>query len=409
MNPDESKSDPFKPAGHWAPLQQPRFRAFWLAAFASNVGSWMQNVAAAWLMTSLTTSPLLAALVQTAGTLPLFLFALPAGAYADLLDRRQVLIWTQSAMLLAALALGLLTLGGFTGPWILLLLTFAMGVGAAWNAPAYSATIPDLVEREDLPAAVTLNSVQFNAARAVGPAVGGLLLLAATPGTVFLINAASFLVVIALVWGWRDRQHPVRNTRLVPFMLEGIRFVQGDSRMRMVLRRAVAFVLSGSALWALLPSVARTVVRTTGGGFGLMLGSLGLGAVFSGVALARRRQGIGERNLLTAGTIGFAFATAMLPLADGSLSRAFPLLLLGGVSWMTMMSTLNIAAQSALPDALRARGLSIYIILFNGAMAFGSWFWGQAAERFTLPHALWAAAAGLVLSLAAAGRYTDTE
>ncbi len=363
----------------------------------------MQSVAASWLMTTLTVSPLFAALVQTAGTLPMFLFGLPAGAYADFLDRRRVLLWTQTAMLLAALLLGIFTLLGITGPWTLLLLTFALGVGAAWNAPAYSASISDLVAREDLPAAVTLNSVQFNAARAVGPAIGGLMLIAVSPGSVFVINAASFLVVIAIIRAWPEKAKPKARMDLAPFIGEGLRWVFQDATMRMVLRRALFFVLGGSAMWALLPSVANIMIRTNGGGFGLMLGSLGLGAVLSGVLLARGRGTLSVRQLLALGTLGFAVATFGIAFTR-SLGLAFPLLFLGGISWMTMMSTLNVAAQSAMPDELRARGLSVYMILFNGSLAFGSWFWGQIAERFTLPHALWAASAMLLFSLVIAGR-----
>lgn len=389
----------------WAPLREPVFRAFWIAAFASNVGSWMQNVAAAWLMTTLTPSPLLAALVQSAGTLPLFLLGLPAGAFADLYDRRRVLLWTQSAMLAAALALSALAMTGHAGPLTLLLLTFAMGIGAAFNAPAWAATIPELVRRkDDLPAAVTLNSVQFNAARAVGPAIGGLLLLTASAGVIFLVNAVSFLGVIAVIWGWRRAAGSVRvgaaATSFVPFVGEGVRFVAHDAVMRRILFRALLFVINGSALWALLPSIAKHIVRTDGGGFGLMMGTLGVGAVLSGVILSRghRRQGSEER-LLVWGTGGFGLAIAGLALCDGRLWLAFPVLLVGGISWMTMMSTLSIAAQFALPDAFRARGLSIYIICFNGSMALGSWVWGHVAEVFSLEHALWVAAGCLGISL----------
>jgi MFS family permease len=386
----------------WAPLREPVFRAFWLAAFASNVGSWMQSVAAAWLMTTLTPSPLLAALVQSASTLPLFLLGLPAGAFADLYDRRRVLLWTQSAMLGAALALSVLAMTGHAGPLTLLLLTFAMGIGAAFNAPAWAATIPELVRRkDDLPAAVTLNSVQFNAARAVGPAIGGLLLLTASAGVIFLVNAVSFLGVIAVIWGWRRAAGTgVSSNAFVPFVRDGVRFVAHDAVMRRILFRALVFVINGSALWALLPSIAKHIVRTDGGGFGLMMGTLGVGAVLSGAILSRghRRQGSEER-LLIWGTGGFGLAIAGLALCDGRLWLAFPVLLVGGISWMTMMSTLSIAAQFALPDAFRARGLSIYIICFNGSMALGSWAWGHVAEVFSLEHALWAAAGCLGISL----------
>ncbi len=360
----------------------------------------MHNVAAAWLMTSLTPSPLMAALVQSAGTLPLFLFCLPAGAYADLMDRRRLLVVTQSAMLAAAFAIGVLTLAGYAGPWTLLALTFVLGCGSAWNAPAWSASIPEMVPRDQLSAALTLNSVQFNAARAVGPAIGGMLLAAASPGVVFLINSVSFLAVIEVVRRWKGMPRAVDLTdRLLPFMGEGLRFVRGNPAMRAVIRRTFAFVIFASAMWAILPSVARQLLHATGAGFGSMLGALGIGAVLSGVILARGRERLREGRLIAAGSLGFAAALIGLGFSDRLGIVAYLLLLLGGVSWMVVMSTLNIAAQWALPDWVRARGLSIHILMFNGAMAFGGWLWGQFAERFGLTAALWTAGAGLLLFL----------
>jgi predicted MFS family arabinose efflux permease len=231
-----------------------------------------------------------------------------------------------------------------------------------------------------------------------------LLLLAARPGFVFLFNAASFLVVIDLLRRWRadspsQRASKDQAQKLWPFIAEGLRFVGQDARMQMVLWRAGCFVIGGSAVWALLPSVAKRLIGTTGAGFGLMFGALGLGAVLAGVLLAAGRHSTSERVLMILGTLGFAVTTGGLPFCGGNLHVSIPLLLLGGMSWMTMMSTLNVAAQSALPNELRARGLSIYIVLFNGAMAFGSWMWGQAADRFPLPDVLFTACAGLLVSL----------
>lgn len=360
----------------------------------------MHNVAAAWLMTSLTPSPLLAALVQTAGTLPLFLFSLPAGAYADLMDRRRLLLVTQSAILAGAFAIGILTLAGFASPWILLALTFLMGCGGAWNAPAWAASIPQLVPRNQLPAALTLNSVQFNAARAVGPALGGLLLVAASPGAVFLINSASFLVVIQVIRNWKGvPQGDVRSKRLLPFIGEGLQFVRRDPAMRRVVRRTTLFVTCASAMWAILPSVARQTLHTSSAGFGLMLGLLGIGAVLSGVVLARGREGIRDGVLIACGSTGFAVSLIGLGFCESLSTLACILLLLGGISWMTVMSTLTIAAQSALPDWVRARGLSVHILVFNGAMAFGGWIWGQVAEGLGISTALWSAGVGLLVLL----------
>jgi len=360
----------------------------------------MHSVAAAWLMTSLTPSPLMAALVQSAGTLPLFLFCLPAGAFADLLDRRRLLLVTQAAMLVVAFAIGALTLSGSTGPWTLLALTFAMGCAAAWNAPAWSASIPDLIAREQLHGALTLNSVQFNAARAVGPAVGGMLLIAASPGVVFLINSVSFLAVIGVIRHWKGTPHKdVFEQRLMPFIAEGVSFVRNDRAMRAVVRRTSTFTLFASSMWAIMPSVARQLLHTTSAGFGLMLGALGVGAVVAGILLARGREAYREGLLVAAGTLGFAASLLGLSFCTSLSSIAYALLLIGGVAWMVVMSTLNIAAQKALPDWVRARGLSIHILVFNGAMAFGGWIWGQVAERYGLTEALWASGAGLILLL----------
>jgi predicted MFS family arabinose efflux permease len=362
----------------------------------------MHSVAAAWLMTTLTPSPLMAALVQSAGTLPLFLFCLPAGAYADLVDRRKLLIVTQAAMLVVALGIGILTLTGHTGPLTLLTLTFAMGCAAAWNAPAWSASIPSLIDRESLPGALTLNSVQFNAARAVGPAIGGALLIAASPGVVFLINAVSFLAVIGVIRNWKSTPRlsgSDQHEGLAPFMLEGIRFVRNDPAMRKVVRRTTIFGGCGSAMWAILPSVARHLLHTSSAGFGTMLGALGIGAVIAGILLARGREQYREGLLIAVGSLGFALSLSALAVCTSLSPFAYGLLLIGGISWMTAMSTLNIAAQKALPDWVRARGLSIHILVFNGALAFGGWLWGQVAEHFGVQPALWAAAAGLVVLL----------
>ena len=258
----------------WSPLQQPVFRALWIASVVSNVGTWMQNVGAAWLMTLLTPSPMVVALVQAATSLPVFLVALPAGALADVVDRRRLLLLTQGWMLLAAAALGVATLLGAMTPMILLGLTFALGLGAAMNGPAWQAIVPELVPPAELQEAVALNGAGFNVARAVGPALGGVIVAAAGPGAVFLLNAASFVVVLFVIYRW---QRESRVGRLPPehvmgAIRAGIRYVRHAPPLQVVLVRSGAFILCGAALWALLPLVARDQLGLDAVGYGMLLG-----------------------------------------------------------------------------------------------------------------------------------------
>jgi MFS family permease len=364
------------------PLRTPIFRWIWLAALGSNVGTWMQNVGAAWLMTSLTTSPLLVALVQTATTMPVFLLGIPAGAIADLMDRRRLLLLTQTWMLAAAAILGALTLMHATGPWTLLALTFALGIGATANGPAWQATIPQLVPRDQLPAAVALNSVQFNIARAIGPAFAGLVLTIWNPGFAFVLNAISFLGVVAVLYFWAGENVTTepRNESVVSAMWAGIRYVRHAPVMIAVLVRTGAFALAASALWALLPVIAQTAGHGSGG-YGILLGSLGVGSVLGASFFSRLRSLAHPETLINGGIAVYAAAT----LALGTLHGLLPLvgaMFAGGLAWMTVMSTFNVAAQLSLPKWVRARALSVYILVFQGGLAVGSWLWGEIAARF---------------------------
>src|SRR5215213_1818024 len=265
----------------WSPLRLPLFRALWLAAVASNVGTWMHNVGAEWLMTTLAPTPFLVALMQTAETAPTFLLALPAGALADIVDRRRLLIFSQAWMLCAAVALAASALAGLTSPTVLLLLTFALGLGAAMNAPAWQAIVPELVPREELASAVSLNGVAFNIARAVGPALGGLIVAAAGPWAVFLLNSFSFVGVILVLYRWRrESVESISPTeRVVGAMRAGLRYARHAPELRNVLVRTGAFALCASALWALMPLVARRELGLGPFQYGLLLGCLGAGAI----------------------------------------------------------------------------------------------------------------------------------
>ncbi|MGH7870651.1 MAG: MFS transporter [Candidatus Binatia bacterium] len=396
-------------AGHrsaWSPLQQTLFRALWLASVASNIGTWMQNVGAAWLMTSLAPSPTLVALVQAATSLPVFLVGLPSGAIADLVDRRSLLLATQGWMLLAASALGLLTMLGAMTPWMLLALTFALGLGAAMNAPAWQAIIPELVGEAELRAAVTLNGVGYNVARAVGPALGGIVVASFGSAAVFLLNALSFLGVMIVLYRWPRVPHESKMPAEDVFgaMRAGARYVRHAPRVQAVLIRTATFIFGGSALWALLPLVARDELALDATGYGIILGCLGAGAVIGGIFLPRAEQRLSTNTMLAGAIVLFAVATAA-PVYATHFAILCAVMVAGGVAWITIMSTFNVAAQVTVPAWVRARALAVYGIVAQGGVAVGSAFWGVVAERFSLGTTLLCAAAALAVSLAASFRY----
>jgi MFS family permease len=374
----------------------------WFASVASNVGTWMHTVGASWLMTTLAPSPLLVALVQTATTLPVFLLGLPAGVMADLVDRRKLLIFTQSWMLAVAALLGVLALMHDIGPWWLLSLTFALGIGSAMNGPAWAAAIPELVPRNELPAAVALNSVGFNIARAVGPALGGIVMAAAGAGAVFLTNAVSFLGVIVVLWKWKERPPAVREpgTRFRDAMREGLVYVRGARPFHAVLVRSGMFSLAGSALWSMLPVVVSQEMKRTSLGYGILLGCLGAGSVVGASVLAPLRSRYSVDRIVAVGITLFAIATTGL-----ALLRTLPLtaaaMVLGGVAWITVMSSFNVCAQTTPPQWMRARALAFYLLVFQGSLALGSTAWGEIARHAGVRVSLLLAAGAMVAGLAA--------
>jgi MFS family permease len=388
----------------WSPLREPAFRALWIASVVSNVGTWMQNVGVAWLMTTLTPSPVLVALIQTATTLPVFLVGLPAGALADLIDRRRLLLVSQSWMLLAAAALSLLTLANLTTPITLLMLTFALGLGGAINSPAWQAIVPELVPRRQLQHAVALNGAGFNLARAVGPAIGGLLVAAAGPGPVFMLNAFSFLATIVVLFRWQRTPRPPSDQpaeRLFGATLAGLRYVRFSPRLRALLARSAIFVVCASALWALLPVVARQRLGLDSSGYGVLLACLGLGAVAGAFGLPRLQALVRQDVLVAAMTLVFGLTTIALGWID-SLPVLMVMLAVAGLAWLTIMSSFNVAAQTIAPAWVSARVLSAYLLVSQGGLATGSFVWGSATNQFGLPIGLGLAGVGLCLGILAA-------
>jgi MFS family permease len=397
-------------ASAWSPLYQPVFRALWVAAVVSNVGTWMHDVGAVWLMTSLTPSPVMVALMQTATSLPFFLLALPAGALADVVDRRRLLLVAQGWMMAAAAVLGVLTLAGLTTSWWLLALTCALGLGAALNAPAWQAMTPELVPREEVPSAVALSGVGLNLARAVGPALGGFVVAAAGPSAVFLLNAVSCVGVIVVLYRWPRalRRRALPPEHMIGAMRAGVRFVWHAPAFRTVLVRAAVFILCGSALWALLPLIARREMGLDAVGYGVLLGCLGAGAVAGAAILPRVRQRVVVDRLAIGATVVFALVTVALA-ALREVTWLSGVLFVGGGAWIALMSSYNAAAQAAAPAWVRARALAVYLLVFQGGIAAGSALWGAVAARTGIPIALLMAGAGLFLGLLAATRYRLAE
>jgi MFS family permease len=394
----------------WAPLRRRQFRALWAAQMASNFGTWMQNVGAAWLMTRLGPSPLMVALVQSATSLPVFLVALPAGAIADLVDRRRLLLFTQTWMLAAAGVLGVLTLSGATTPAILLGLTFALGLGSAMNGPGWQATVSELVPLEELTPAVALNSLSFNVARALGPALGGLVVLLAGSGMTFLLNAVSFLGVIVVLYLWRRKpaDSVLPMERMLSAMKAAGRYVRHAPPVKAVLAREAAFVFCAAALWALLPVVAASELKTRAVGYGVLLGFIGAGAVCGATLYTAVRRAFRADVVAAAGSLMFGMGTLALAQV-----RVFALLcgamFIAGMAWTWTMSSFNVTAQTSAPAWVRARVLATYLFTFQGGLAAGSAAWGALATRLGLSTALCAAGLGLAAGLLLMLRYRLAE
>ncbi len=385
----------------WAPLRHRAFRILFAAQFASNVGTWMQTVGAQWLIGDLGGSPLLVALVQTATSLPVFLLALPSGALGDILDRRRVLLFGQGVMLVAAAAITALTLAGAVTPGIVLVLTFAIGAGQAFVTPSWQAVQPELVPRKEIPQAAVLNGTSFNLARAVGPAIGGVLITASGPGAVFALNAVSFVAVLGALAFW-EREAPPRRfeaEHLGSAIGAGFRYVRSSPSFRIVLVRAAHFMAFASALWALLPVIARDELGLGAGGYGLMLGAVGIGAVAGALTLPALRSRVGVEALIVGSSLVLAAAMLVVGLS-GTVWAVGPALVLAGGAWIGNNSSLNASAQVLVPGWARARALAFYTLVFMGSQAAGAVLWGALAGVTSVGTVFAIAAAGLVVGSA---------
>ncbi|HEY0210192.1 MFS transporter [Acerihabitans sp.] len=394
------------PPSSWSPLRQRVFRMLWIATVASNIGSWMSDVGTSWMMLTLNSDPLMVAMVQAAGSLPMFLFALPSGVMADIVDRRKYLLFSQLWVLAVAVTMALLALSGHMTPHLLLAAAFLLSTGAAMSSPPFQAIVPDLVPRADLAPAIALNSLGINISRAIGPALGGLILSFSGPAVVFLLNALSVVGVILVLLRWKT---DTAVQRLPPehffsAMRVGLRYVHAAPVLRTVLVRAVAFFLFGSAGWALLPLVAQRELGLGPGGYGVLLAAIGIGAVCGAILLPGLRKKLTPDSLTVLASL--LFALSMLALA---FIRHFWWLagmqFFTGFAWIAVLSTLNVGAQRSAARWVKARALAVYLTVFFGSMTAGSAIWGKLASQMTLSTSLTIAAIGMVLGTATALRW----
>jgi MFS family permease len=387
------------PATAWAPLSYPVFRMLWSAWLVANVCMWMNDVASAWLMTSLSSNPVMVALVQSASTLPVFLLGLPSGAMADIVDRRRWFMGTQ--LWVAATATLLATSAWFdalSAP-VLLALVFANGVGLALRWPVFAAIVPELVSRRDLASALALNGVAMNMSRIVGPVVAGAVLASLGSAYVFALNAVLSLGATAIIYRWRyaPKVSALPGERFVGAMRVGLQYVAQSPRLRVLLVRIFVFFLQSTALIALLPLVAKRLQGGGAGTFTLLLACIGAGAILAGVGLARLRASLSRDQLVQYGTVLHASATAVVAFAPNALVAAAALLF-SGMAWISVANSLTVSAQLALPDWVRARGMAIYQMALMAGSAAGAALWGQVASWTDLRTSL-ASAATLAIVL----------
>jgi predicted MFS family arabinose efflux permease len=385
----------------WAPFRHRTFTVIWISTVVSNIGGWMSSAASGWLMTSLDSSPLLVAMVQVASSLPMFLLALPAGALSDIVDRRRFLIAGELSIMAAAIVLAVLVSRHLITPLSLLGMTFIVSVGSAMTTPAWQAVVTVLVPKSDLPSAIALNSAGVNVSRAVGPALGGVLVSAFGIAAPFWIDAFSNAGVILGLASWRAPRK--ERARLPPegfssAIRAGLRHARYNPHLTATLMRAAAFFLFASAYWALLPLVARQQIESGPALYGVLLGAIGVGAVSGAFALPWLKARLGADWLLASGTIGTAAAALLFGISRTS-TTALAASLLAGVSWIASLSSLNVSAQVALPEWVRGRGLAVFVTVLFGAMSLGSSVWGEVGMLAGVSPALFLAAAGALIAI----------
>jgi len=385
----------------WAPLARPAFRMLWLVWATSNICMWANDVAAAWLMTSLTTSATLIALVTAASSLPVFLLGLPSGALADIVDRRKYFITTQVWVAVNAAVLYLVSITVGLTPTLLLVLVFTNGIGLAMRWPVYAAIIPELLPRTELPQGLALNGIAVNVSRIVGPLVAGAIIQAAGSEYVFAMNCALSIVCAAVLLRWKREGKPpsvLPGERFIGAMRLGWQYVRESTRMRDAIVLTCSFFIHATALIALLPLVAKRMVDGGAGVFTSLLAALGLGAIMAATQLPKLRLRWNRDQLAMRGSILQSVATAAVAVSD-QMWMALPAMFVGGAAWIVAANSVAVSAQLALPDWVRARGMAIYQMAIMGSTAAGAVIWGCLAERTSVPASLAVCSATLLLTV----------
>jgi MFS family permease len=377
------------------------FRSLWIASMVSNFGGLVQGVGAAWLMTSLSESADMVALVQASTTLPIMAFSLMSGAVADGYDRRRVMLAAQAFMFVVSVALTVCAFAGVMTPWLLLSFTFLIGCGMAFHNPAWQASVGDIVPREQIPSAVLLNGMGFNVMRSVGPAVGGIIVATAGAAAAFVVNAVSYVGLISVIGRWSYRKPPSTLPRepLASAMTAGVRYVGQSPHILRVLLRGFAFGVTTIVILALLPLVARNQIQGTALVFGVLLGAFGVGAVGGAFASPRLRAIMTNEMLVRWAFLGFALCAAVTALSTWAWLTALALVV-GGAAWVMALSLFNTSVQIASPRWVVGRAMSLYQMSIFGGMALGSWLWGTVAEQTSLTTAMLAAAVSMVVGAA---------
>jgi MFS family permease len=387
------------PAGSFAPLRQQLFAVLWVATVIGNTGSFIRDVASAWLMTDLSVSPAAVAMVQAAATLPVFLLAIPAGVLSDILDRRKFLIAIQGLLATVSICLMLLSAFGQQTVSSLIALTFLGGIGAALMGPTWQAIVPELVDKKDLKSAVALNSLGINIARAVGPALGGLILARLGAAVTYGADVISYVFVIAALLWWRrpEKADDALSERFPGAFRAGLRYARAHRELHVVLIRAFVFFLLASSVWALLPLVARKLLGGGAGFYGVLLGSVGLGAIGGAILMPKLRARLSPDGIVLMSAIVTAAVMVFLSFAPAQWAALIALLALGA-AWIAALTTLSSIAQAILPNWVRGRSLAVYLTVFNGAMTAGSLAWGGIATLIGVPMTLIAGAGGLAVA-----------
>ncbi len=382
----------------WDPLKHKVFRVLWIAALVSNIGTWMQDIAGAWLMTSLSPTPFMVSLVQAAASLPLFLLLLPSGALADLVNRRKLLFISQAWMLVTAMALSILTYYNMTTAWTLILCIFLLGIGSAFTSPAWQAMIPDIVSENQLSAAISLGSVGMNLARAIGPALAGLLISALGPAFVFLLNAISFLGVVLVLFRMPDPpvKDSLQDERVLGAIQAGLRYTRYSPDLHAVLVRGAAFFLGASALWAVFPLYVRQDLHLNALHYGLLIGSLGIGAVLGATLLPRMHDWFSSRTTISIAILIFSSFFFILAVLKSFIILCL-VMFIAGISWVMLLASFNVGVQKVLPPWVRARGLSVYQMVFFAFFTFGSIIWGAVANAIGMSYTFLIAGGSLLV------------